>query len=547
MILYLFIMAGIGLFFGWFVKDVKNYFKGGSTIPWFISAISNFMGSLSTFVFIAYAGIAYQDGIVGVTVLWCTFPPFLFAGFVVGKRWIRSRIITPVEYLETRFNVYIRQLFSWIGLGMRFLDNMVRQYAIGIFLITATDLSFLEAIIISGVITTLFTILGGVWSVVVMDAIQFLILIFVSVLLVPLSLEAVGGLDSLVTRHPGHFEWFGGSKGQPFWLLTYYLMILFKYNGNWVFIQRFYSVKDEKATRKLGVMSALLLLIFPIIFLLPAIAAVDVLPGLQDPEQAYVALAVKLLPAGLLGLMIAAMFSATMSSLNSEFNVMSGVLTNDIYKRLINPNASESKLMLVARLNVLIVGAIVVWGATMMGSFGGAFEANKVLTGLFAIPLAIPLVLGLLFKQTNSTGAFLTVLTGIVLGFLLNTDPDVSWELATAIEIIGCVAVFMLSGLLLKSGHSYKDRVATFFQKIKTPLSPHEIKESDPVFTQALSNLFVVAIALSGLLFTVMSVLNIGGSSGKMGTWIGVGCLLLAALLKLILKVVLPAKPKEHG
>ena len=392
-------MAGVGLFFGWFVKDIKDYFKGGNTIPWQISAVSNFMGSLSTFVFVAYAGIAYSSGIVGVTVLWCTIPPFIFAALVMGKRWVRSRIITPVEFLETRFNIQTRQLFSWIGLGMRFLDNMVRQYAIGVFLIAATDLSFLEAVIFSGIITTLFTIVGGVWAVVVMDSLQFVILVFVSVLLVPLSLEATGGLGSLMARHPEHFDWFADPKGQPLWLGVYYLMVLLKYNGNWVFIQRFYSVKDESATRKLGYLSALLLFIFPIIFLLPAIAAVDILPNLADPEQAYVSVAIELLPAGLLGLMIAAMFSATMSSLNSEFNVMSGVLTNDIYKRLIHPHASEERLMWVARINIVLVGFVVVFGALFVGELGGAFEANKLLTGLFALPLAIPLVLGLLFRK----------------------------------------------------------------------------------------------------------------------------------------------------
>ncbi|WP_422082103.1 sodium:solute symporter family transporter [Ulvibacterium sp.] len=532
-ILYLLIMASVGLFFGWFIKDIKGYFKGGNIIPWNISGISNFMGSLSTFVFVAYAGIAYSDGIVGIIVLFCTIPPFIFAALVMGKRWIRSRILTPVEYLETRFNNKIRQLFSWIGLGMRFLDNMVRQYAMGIFLTAATDLSFLEAIVFSGIVTILFTIVGGVWSVVVMDTLQFVILLFASVLLVPLSLEAAGGFYALVEKHPEHFNWFSGPKGQPLWLFIYYLMVLLKYNGNWVFIQRFYSVKDETATKKLGFFSALLMFLFPVIFLLPAIAAVDILPNLDNPEQAYVAVAVHLLPAGLLGLMIAAMFSATMSSLNSEFNVMSAVLTNDIYKRLINPNASGKELISVARINILLVGAIVVLGSFYMGELGGAFEANKLLTGLFAIPTAIPLILGLLFKKTNSTGAFFSVLTGITLGLVFNSLENLSWEMSTFLQIIGCSGVFFVSGLLLSSSKAYIDRVNAFFKKLNTPLSNSEIGKAKPRFQLALANLFAIAIGLSGLLFIGISFPSIDLSSGKIAIVIGLICFFSAVTLRI--------------
>lgn len=531
-IIYLLLMAGVGLFFGWFVKDIKGYFKGGNTIPWGISGISNFMGSLSTFVFVAYAGIAYKDGLIGVTVLWSAVIPFLFAALIIGKLWVRSRILTPIEYLETRFNANIRQFFGWTGLGMRFLDNMVRQYAMGIFLVTATDLTFTQAIIFSGVVTTLFTIVGGVWAVVVMDTLQFVILIFVSVLLVPLSLEATGGLAPLMERLPEHFEFFSGPKGQPLWLMVYFIMILFKYNGNWVFIQRFYSVKDEKATRKLGFFTAILLFIFPIVFLLPAIAAADILPGLDDPEQAYVAVAVHLLPAGLLGLMIAAMFSATMSSLNSEFNVMSAVLTNDIYKRLINPNATDKQLIRVARLNIVVVGLIVVVGSLFVGKLGGAFEANKILTGLFAIPLAIPLVLGLLFKKTNSVGAFFTVLVGIFTGLLLTLSGNFPWELATLIQISSCILVFFLSGFLLSSKTSYRQRVNAFFKKIRTPLNPEEMEAADPKFRFALANLFSIAITASGILFSAVSIPSLGFDSGKIALSIGGTCILLGILLK---------------
>ena len=529
--LYMLLMAGIGTFFGWFIKDIKGYFKGGNTIPWTIGGISNFMGLFSTFIFVAYAGIAYESGIVGVTVLWCTVLPGIVAALFLAKKWRRSGIITPVEYLETRFNGSVRQIFSWTGLGMRFLDNMVRLYAIGIFLMTATPLTFLQAILIAGLVITLFTIIGGVWAVVVLDTLQFVILVFASFILVPLSLNAVGGLDNLVAQHPAHFDWFNGPKGQPGWLMVYYIMILLKYNANWVFIQRFYSVKDEKASRKLGFFTSALFFIFPVFFLLPAIAAVEILPDLPDPEMAYVATAVKLLPAGLMGLMLAAMFSATMSSLNSEFNVMSGVLTNDIYKRLIKKDATDTHYVWVARLNILLVGIVIMIGAMYVGQLGGAFEANKILTGLFAIPVAIPLIFGLVMKKPRPIGAIITVIVGIITGLILNIHQEIAWEWATLISIVVCFLTFTISGLFESRNEKYLNRVEQFFTQINTPLTEEEKPRVDPKFQYALALLFAIALGFTGILFIGMSIPSLGEFSGKMAMIGGVICLVLGLII----------------
>ncbi|MCC5927779.1 MAG: sodium/solute symporter [Cyclobacteriaceae bacterium] len=530
-VIYLLLMAGVGVFFGWFIKDIKGYFKGGNTIPWFIGGISNYMGLFSSFVFVAHAGIAYEYGIVGVVILWSTLFPCIFAAAFLAKRWRRSGIVTPVEYLETRFNSSVRQTFSWVGLGMRFLDNMVRMYAIGIFITTATSFSFFESIILSGAAITLFTIIGGVWAVVVMDTIQFVILIFASMILVPLSLEAAGGLQNLMSQQPEHFNWFNGPKGQPLWLLVYYLLITLKYNANWVFIQRFYSVKDEKSSKKLGYFTAVLFFIFPIFFLMPAIAATQIFPELPDPEMAYVAVAVKLLPSGLMGLMLAAIFSATMSSLNSEFNVMSGVLTNDIYKRMLHKEGSDKHYIWVARLNILLVGLITCTGALFVGQLGGAFEANKLLMGLFAIPLAIPLVFGILSKRPNPTGALATVILGIISGLILNAHPEVSWEMATLIEIIVCFTVFFGSGLMISKSADYINRVGLFFQKVNTPLQKADIPEIDINFKKMLFIVFIVALSVSGGLILAMAMFSIGTKSSSIAIGASAFYFLLALAL----------------
>jgi SSS family transporter len=530
-LIYMLLMAGVGVFFGWFVKDISQYFKGGNTIPWLIGAISNYMGLFSSFVFVAHAGIAYQYGLFGVIILWSTVFPCLIAAKFLGKRWRRSGIITPVEYLETRFNSGVRQTFSWIGLGIRFLDNMVRLYAIGIFITTATSFSFFEAILISGFVITAFTIVGGVWAVVVMDTLQFVILIFASLLLVPLALDAAGGLSNLVDSHPQHFNLLNGPNATPLWILVYYLLISLKYNANWVFIQRFYSVKDESSSQKLGYFTAALFFVFPIFFLIPAIAAQEILPGLDNPEMAYVGVAVKLLPSGLMGLMLAAIFSATMSSLNSEFNVMSGVLTSDIYKRLVKRDGSERHYIWVARLNIVLVGIVATTGALFVGRLGGAFEANKLLTGIFSIPLAIPLIFGILSKRPRPIGAIATVVVGIFLGLILNGMSRISWEMATLIEITVCFAIFFGSGFFVSKSREYIDRVNAFFLLLRTPLTKDEIPVISPDFLHVLFLVFVAALAISGALILGMALFSIGTMGSDIALVGSVFLLVLSAIL----------------
>ncbi len=530
-IVYLLLMAGIGIFFGWFIKDIKDYFKGGSTIPWPVAGISNFMTLFSTSVFVAYAGVAYEHGLVAVMVIWCTVPSSLLAAFVFAKIWRRSGIMSPVEFLETRFNSSVRQILSWGGVLFRILDNMVRLYAIGVFLAAATPLSIETSILLAGVLILAYMIIGGLWAVVVLDTVQFVVLILTTAILVPLSIQAVGGFSTMAEKIPEHMSFFNGPKGAPLFLIVYYLMFTLKWNGNWAFIQRFYSVRDEKESRKLGILTAGLFLVFPAIFLIPSMAARVLIPDLPDKEMAYVAMSVKLLPSGIMGLMLASMFSATMSSLNSEYNVMASVITRDIYHRLIDPNATDKRLMWVARFSTLIVGILIMTGALFVGNFGGAFEANKLFTGLFAIPMVVPLVFGVLLRKARPWGAIWTLIIGIAVGLVLNAHPEISWELGTLIEILICISIMYISGFWESKNKAYKTRVCEFFERIRTPIDESEKPNAKPAFKKALFYLFSISIASAGILFFVMAIPSIASQSGQVALVSATICVCIAALL----------------
>ena len=530
---YMLIMAGMGLSLGYFVKDVADYFKGGSAIPWYVGGISNFMSLFSAFVFVAHAGIAYEDGLVAVTVIWCAVPATLIGAFVFAKIWRRAGITSPVEFLEERFSPAVRQLFSWGGLGFRVLDNMVRLYAIGVFLSAATPLGLDTSILLAGIVVVLYTVVGGLWAVVMTDVVQFVVLITATFLLVPLSYEAAGGWAGIEAARPGHLSFFGGSRGELLFLAVYYVMFAIKNNGNWAFIQRFYSVRDEAAGRKMGLLTAALFFIFPPLWLLPPLLAPAIIPGLDNPEMAYVGVALQLLPAGIMGIMLAAMFAATMSSLDSEYNVMASVVTKDIYQRIFRPDATPHELMRSARYATLLVGGFIITGALFVERFGGAFEASKLFTGLFAIPLVIPIVLGVLIPRATATGATASLLAGVATGLTFNALPQVSWEAATGLTIVVCTVIFLTS-VFLPQDRGARARVQRFFEQLRTPVPEADKPNIEPDFQRMLLLLFVIALACVGALFGVMSVPSWEEESGLMALAGGGGCLLLAFSLYLL-------------
>ncbi|KAA0988782.1 sodium:solute symporter family transporter [Dyadobacter aurulentus] len=541
--IYMLLMAGIGLFLGKFVKNIGDYFKGGNAIPWVSGAISNFMTKFSTFIFVAYAGIAYQHGFVALTLIWSTVLPALVGVAFFAKRWRRAGVMTPMELLETRYNMPVRQLFSWTGVFFKVLDNMVRLYALGLFVKAATSLSLESSILVCGIIVALYTVVGGLWAVVVTDVVQFIILMVATLILVPLTIQAAGGLDAMKLAIPDHFTWFNGPKGMPLFMTVYYLMILVKYSGNWTFIQRFYSVRDERASEKQGMLTAVFFFIFPIIFLFPSIAAKALIPGLENPEMAYVSVCLKLLPQGIMGLMIAAMFAATMSVLSGEYNVTAGVLTRDIYQRLFNPNATDKEMLWVGRLMTLLFGGFITVGALYVGGFGGAFEANKLFTGLFALPMTLPLLLGIVMKRPRPWGALATVIGGMILGLFLNSQPQISWEMATLIQIVVCVLIFLASGLVESKDAAYRKRVDAFFLKLATPLTEAEKPKVNWGFMHVMNRLYAVALAVTGVLFGVMSLPSIGETSGRFAFGAGTVCLILAVFLWLRTQKVIVDEP----
>ena len=475
LVAYFVLMLGIGIYFYRYMKGMKDYFSGGNLIPWWLSGISFYMSSFSVFAFVGYSAIAYKYGWVAVTLFWTAVPATLVSVIFFSKKWRRARIDSPVEYLEMRYNPLIRQLFAWEGLPVRVIDDALKLVAIGIFVSASLGLDIKQCILWSGLIMLAYTSMGGLWAVMVTDFVQFIVMAVAVVVLVPLAISEAGGISALTSGYPeGFFSLIHPPEYDSVYVLAVLLLMMLAYSSiNWSLIQRYYCVPKEKDALKVGWLVTALFIIGPPLFLIPAITATKFLdvPADQD-KMVYALLCLKLLPSGMMGLIIAAMFAATMSMLSSDYNVCAGVLTNDIYRRLIRPNASQKELVLVGRLMTLLVGTITLGVAFLMINLTGEglFRGMIKLFSIFTAPVAMPMLLGLLSRKMNKNGALAGFAAGVTLGltlfFLLNDQ-------------VNFLGIVLQKESILLFGTTLCTTVVMIIISRMFPLSPSDSKQAE--------------------------------------------------------------------
>ena len=179
----------------------------------------------------------------------------------------------------------------------------------------------------------------------------------------------------------------------------------------------------------------------------------------------------------------------------------------------------------------LLVGFIVTLGALFVGGFGGAFEANKLLAGVFAVPMIVPVIFGILMRKPQPWGALATLFLGTILGFILNMNKAISWEAATLIEIAFCTVMFMVSGLFPSKDVLYNNRVSAFFHKLSVPFVPDADNADQDVFKDAIKLMYGIAFGLTGLMFVIMGFPSRSLLSGQLALVAGVLCLGLSLFL----------------
>jgi solute:Na+ symporter, SSS family len=442
--LYMLVVVGVGFYVARFNRGTVDYFKGGGHVPWKLSMLSLFISGFSAFMFVGASGIAYGNGGGALLLFSFALPAYLLGAWVFGWRWRRTRIDTPLQFLTRRFSQGTTYFYTLLAVVPNTLVLGIMIYTLCIFISTALgigeevfSLGFIQVngfeltLLVTGAVIATYTTLGGLWAVMVTDAIQFLIVVLVTLVMTPLAYSYLGdgsfaaGVSRLFREAPeGYFAVNLEGKPPLFWL-TWFIYIIFGYNVNWHIAQRYYSISDERDTRKMAYWCGALSFLLPMLWILPILTTpilfpqiTELWPNLSKPSEAsFVTLALTVLPHGMLGLLTAAIFAATMSSTDTLFNWLGAVLTKDVYVPLTRQwrgrDPSERTQLWVGKSIVGLLGLIAIWVAFNVQRYGGAFDVYVKAESLYKITLFVPVLCGLLYTRTPWWSAIAAVSAGV--------------------------------------------------------------------------------------------------------------------------------------
>lgn len=532
---YFTLVIFIGHYFSKYIRQTKDFFAAGNSMPWWLAGTSFYMASFSTLLFVIYNEISYKYGFVAVTLCWVGPIGLLTGGYFTAHRWRRARTLTPIGFMKRRYNGLVHQVFVWTGFPLRMFDNALKIYSTAIVLMVAMQyrgITFNRFVIVLGILMIAYTYMGGQMAVMITDFVQAVILCVAVIMLFVLTFIYIGDIGSLISQFP---EDFLKPIRQPYdWsylVFTVFALTLLTYNASWALVQKYNCVRSEKDARKMIYYIALLMFIFPPIFFFPGIAARVILPNLENARFAYAAISLKILPVGLMGFILAAMLSATLSTLGSEYNTLSGVLTRDFYKNIINPKASEKREIFFGRISTIIIGTITMFlailysyleGLTLMDIMFRFFSA-------FGPPIMIPLILGLLCKKFNSRGVIFGMIAGTAVGVILimtnffltqkyaglmETNARVDFWLrsgwnsaATMLNIFATLLGMWIGTVTKETPAEEKERVEEFFKDLERPyeLDSTAAKTTSPFriigLTLAAFGSAIIAISFLVLIF----------------------------------------------
>ncbi|MBC2595317.1 Na+:solute symporter [Ruficoccus amylovorans] len=474
LIVYLAGIFLVGLFLSTKNKSTSDMFAAGGESPWWTSGLSSFMTMFSAGTFVVWGGIAYRLGLVAVVINLCYGVAAILVGYFVAGHWKRLGVRTPAEFIELRFGASAVQFYTWAMMVFRIVGVAVSLYSLSIVLVAmmplpegnplrdpATgNLSLEWAIVIFGGIVVIYTMAGGLWAVLMTDVLQFIVLNLAVIFIVPLAFGSVGGVGAFIERAPEGFFALTSERYTVFFLLGWVVIHFFMIGAEWAFAQRFICVSSERDAKKSCYLFGGLYLFSPLLWLLPPMIYRTIDPN-ADPQQAYILSCRAVLPAGMVGLMVAAMFSATASMVSSQLNVFAGVLTDEFYRRLFKPAASDRHLMRVGRGFTVALGAVLIGVSLLIPYLGGAEKVVVAVTSLMVGPLLAPTIWGLFSKRVSLRAIWVTVavsfVCGLILkiglgedGFLVNTltQPLADWSQANGTLVDLIVGVVVPVGIL---------------------------------------------------------------------------------------------------
>ena len=521
LVIFAFLIFGIGLAFTRIgSKSSQAFFEAGGATPWWINGLSLFISYFSAGTFVVWGSIAYKSGIVANTIQLTMAISGLLVAIFIARKWKKTGVKTAAEYIGKRFNFKTQQFYTYMVLLLSLFTTASVLYPVGKMVQVATPYSLNTCIMIIGLIIVLYTAAGGLWAVLVTDVVQFVILTASVLIVIPIAFDQIGGPANLITQAPvDFFKPFNAEYTFPF-MLAFIVYQTAYIGGNWSYVQRYTSVKDEKSSRKVAYLFTILYLVSPFIWMIPPMVYRIMNPDLAGlgAEGAYMMLCQKILPAGLIGLVLAGMISATSSKANTTINLAATVFATDLYKNLIRKSASEKEQILVARIFTILFGAGTVFIALLVPRIGGIVDFVLSIASIAGGALFAPIIWSLFSKrQTAISVVTVTIVTLSINLFLKLLAPSLlGLKLSRTMETVVGQSIPLICLLAFELYYKSKGMFApTPVVVADISLSETEIEDEEDARAQNNFGIKVIAIAMAivGLGIATLGFLSIESSA----------------------------------
>lgn len=465
LILYMVVMVYVGIYFSRREKGTDDYFLAGRRIPWWAAGISVLGTGLSALTYISHPAMAYSMD-------WFAFPAkigILIAPIITIYCFLpfyrRLNVTTAYEYLEKRFNLPVRLYGSAQFIVFQLVRISLILYLPGIVLSTITGINIYVCVLSMGLLSTFYTVLGGIEAVVWSDVIQ-VIVFFVGIILaiVIVTFHVDGGVRGVIEIGMAddkyrmlYLDW--DITAPVLWVVVVgnSFNTLVQYTADQGMIQRYLTTKDEKSAAKGLWLNVIIAIPVGLLFFIMGAALYAYYKshpaalslGMQN-DAIYPLFTAQRIPVGLAGLVIAAIFSAAMSSLDSSMNSIATAFVTDFYRRF-KPDKSEHQYLNLAR-----------WVTLVTGLFGTAFALvlvtydiksvtlfNVAIIGLLSSGLAALFALGVFTKRSHGIGVLIGAITSAIALYYIKFYTPINFYFYACPGFVICFVVGYLTSLII--------------------------------------------------------------------------------------------------
>tara|TARA_A100001011_G_scaffold400865_1_gene520195 strand:- start:16335 stop:17996 length:1662 start_codon:yes stop_codon:yes gene_type:complete len=467
--IYAIVILGVGL---WVsrnkdgeTKSTEDYFLASKSLPWWAIGASLIAANISAEQFIGMSGSGFAGGLAIATYEWMAALTLIVVGKFFLPIFIKNKIYTIPEFVEQRFSSQLKTILAvfWIGLYV-FVNLASVLYLGGLALQTILGINMLTAIFGLAAFAAAYSLYGGLSAVAWTDIIQVIVLVLGGLITTYLALDTVSGgkgflegLANIYNAVPDRFDMILEKTNPEYMNLPgigvliggMWIANLYYWGFNQYIIQRTLAAKSLEESQKGILFAACLKMIIPLIVVIPGIAAYVIvndstllaslgeagmanLPSVNQADKAYPWL-MQFLPTGLKGIAVAALAAAIVSSLASMLNSTATIFTMDIYKQLINSEASESKTVNVGRLSAFVALIIATVMAPLLGGIDQAFQFIQEYTGIVSPGILSVFMLGLFWKKASNKGAIYGAITSIPIALFFKVGPK-GWLSDSSIE-----------------------------------------------------------------------------------------------------------------